>query len=146
MASPIRNDRSSDGEHPVRRQHFRLRRSVTSSQLVLTKYGYLYGEDSGVSSGVAADSLVNRGSLDLITDFHIGEDKIDLSAIDAKAGTLANDAFSFVASFSNVAGQLIKQASGLDTLILADTSGDGIAEFRILLAGNLTLTATDFIL
>ncbi|MEO5615251.1 MAG: calcium-binding protein [Cypionkella sp.] len=93
-----------------------------------------------------ASDIPNTGSLDLITDFHIGEDKIDLSAIDAKAGTLANDAFSFVVSFSNVAGQLIKQASGLDTLILADTTGDGVADFRILLAGNLALTATDFIL
>ncbi|OYU38124.1 MAG: hypothetical protein CFE33_17670 [Pseudorhodobacter sp. PARRP1] len=90
--------------------------------------------------------MPNAGSLDLITDFHIGEDKIDLSAIDAKAGTLANDAFSFVASFTSVAGQLIKQASGLDTLILGDINGDGVADFRILLAGNVAVTAADFIL
>lgn len=89
----------------------------------------------------------NNALADRITDFHIGEDKIDLSAIDAKSTTPANDAFSFITTaFTNVAGQLRLQTSGADTFVLGDVNGDGVADFRIILTGNLALTAADFIL
>jgi Ca2+-binding RTX toxin-like protein len=83
---------------------------------------------------------------DRITDFKIGEDRIDLSAVDAKSGTPANDAFALVGAFANVAGQLILQASGGDTFVLGDVTGDSVADFRFILSGALVLTAADFIL
>lgn len=92
------------------------------------------------------DSLNNALS-DSIIDFKIGEDRISLSAIDAKSGTVANDAFSFITTaFTNVAGQLRLQTSGANTHVLGDVNGDGVADFRVILTGNLALTATDFIL
>lgn len=89
----------------------------------------------------------NNALSDRISDFRIGEDEIDLSAIDARSTTPANDAFSFIAgAFTNVAGQLRLQVSGADTFVLGDVNGDGVADFRIILTGNLALTASDFIL
>ncbi|WP_426032207.1 calcium-binding protein [Cypionkella sp. TWP1-2-1b2] len=92
------------------------------------------------------DSTYNSLS-DRITDFHVGEDTIDLSAIDARSATAINDAFSFITTaFTSVAGQVRLQANGADTYILGDVNGDGVADFRIFLTGNLALTAADFIL
>ena len=62
-------------------------------------------------------------------------ERIDLSRIDAIAATLANDAFTFVASFSGTAGQLAVGAAEAPGQLLAagDTNGDMLADFRILL-------------
>ncbi len=81
---------------------------------------------------------------DIITDFQSRYDKIDLSGLDAIAGTYADDAFSFIGStaFSNVAGQL-RYANGI---IEGDVNGDGIADFSIQLQGNVNLNLADFIL
>jgi Ca2+-binding RTX toxin-like protein len=92
------------------------------------------------------DSL-NSSLSDRITDFHRGEDKIDLSGIDAKSATAANDAFSFITTaFTSVAGQLRLQTSGTDTFVFGDVNGDAVADFRIILTGNLALTSADFVL
>lgn len=94
----------------------------------------------------AADSAV--GSLrDLITDFGIGVDKIDLSGIDAVAGN-TDDQFDFVgnAGFSGAAGELRSFMSGSQTIVEGDTTGDGLADFQIAMTGALTVTETDFIL
>ena len=84
---------------------------------------------------------------DLITDFASGTDRIDLSAIDAVAGTAPNDAFSFIgtAAFSGAAGQLRYEVSAGQTHILADVDGDRIADFAIL-AYAPSLLAADFVL
>lgn len=93
-----------------------------------------------------SDSLNNDLS-DRITDFEIGDDHINLAVIDAKSATVANEAFSFISTaFTNVAGQVRLQTSGSDTFVLGDLTGDGVADFRIILTGNLALTAADFIL
>lgn len=110
--------------------------------------------DTGVSGGYddvfvfqkTTDSA-NSALSDRIADFHIGEDKIDLSAIDARSATAANDAHTFITTaFTNVAGQLRLQTSAGNTYVLGDVTGDGAADFRIILTGNLALTAADFIL
>lgn len=85
---------------------------------------------------------------DLIGDFVSGVDKIDLSALDAIQGTAANDAFTFIgtAAFSGHAGELRYDVqSGGQVLILADTDGNGAADF-MLSAHTPLLQATDFIL
>ena len=38
------------------------------------------------------------------------------------------------------------QTSGADTYVLGDLNGDSVADFRIILTGNLALTVADFIL
>ncbi len=88
------------------------------------------------------------GSLrDLISDFGIGVDKIDLSGIDAMTG-VSDDQFDFVgsANFSGAAGELRSVISGSQTIVEGDVSGDGLADFQIALTGALTVTETDFIL
>jgi len=84
---------------------------------------------------------------DRISDFVAGEDKIDLSGLDAIRGTGANDSFAFVgaAAFSGQAGQLRVEANANGTMILADLNGDRIADFS--LSVNVSsLVASDFIL
>lgn len=75
-------------------------------------------------------------------------DRIDVSEIDAIAGTTDNDAFTFIgtAGFS-AAGQLRYQASGAVTLIEGDVNGDGAADFRVQVnIANYSFTAFDFVL
>jgi hypothetical protein len=85
---------------------------------------------------------------DTIVDFAQGSDKIDLGAIDAIAGTAANDAFAFIGSgaFTHQAGQLRFETGGGRTSIFADLDGDGSADMQILLLAPVALTAGDFIL
>jgi Ca2+-binding RTX toxin-like protein len=84
---------------------------------------------------------------DVITDFTQGTDIIDLSSIDAKTGTTGNEAFKFIkGAFTNAAGQLHAVASGGNTLVEYDRTGDGLADGVIVLNGLFTLTAADFVL
>jgi len=88
--------------------------------------------------GVAADQ---------IDSFVRGQDKIDLSTIDANVGLTGNQAFSFVSSFSgsNATGQ-VKYVGGV---ISISTDANSAAEYEIQLVGTLpstALTAADFIL
>lgn len=66
---------------------------------------------------------------DLITDFHIGQDRIDLTGIDADTNTAGNQAFSVVDSFTGQAGQLMLVNGFFDgqdrSAILLDVNGDG---------------------
>lgn len=93
--------------------------------------------DSG--TGAAADR---------ITDFANTVDKIDLRGIDANSVTAGDQAFSFIgtAAFSGNAGELRYALDGTDTRLQGDYTGDGVADFEIVFAGNLTLFATDFYL
>ena len=87
---------------------------------------------------------------DTIADFSQGQDKIDLSTIDANTGNVGNDAFDFigVSGFTNVAGQLhetFNQANNT-TIISGDVDGNGSGDFQIVLNGHYLLTADDFVL
>ena len=85
---------------------------------------------------------------DRITDFVAGSDRIDLAAIDADAGTAADDGFAFVGAtgFSRHAGELRQFALHGNTVVEGDITGDGRADFQILLVGTHTLSAGDFVL
>lgn len=95
-----------------------------------------------------------RGTGDYI-DFEQGEDRIDLSTLDAD-GALAGDTFEFLAkagsAFTGKAGQLtdaIENPTGAAndrTIIEADMGGTRIADFLIEPKGLDTLTAADFVL
>ena len=95
-----------------------------------------------------ADSGVSAALRDRIKDFVQGEDVINLSAIDANAGTAADNAFSFIgsAAFSHTAGELRQFAAGANTVIAGDIDGNGAADFSILLVGSHTLQSSDFVL
>jgi Ca2+-binding RTX toxin-like protein len=91
---------------------------------------------------------------DHITDFHGAKgkgaqgDKIDLSAIDANANTLANEAFTWVNKFNGHAGQAYASYDGKagTTDVYLDTNGDKVADMVIHLDGHVNLTSADFIL
>ena len=93
-----------------------------------------------------SDSTAAAAGRDTILDFLPGTDRISLRGIDAHAGDAGDQAFVFLGlgptggigtlAYSHVAG---------NTLVQADVNGGG-ADFSILLAGVLTLSATDFLL
>lgn len=91
---------------------------------------------------------------DMIIDFRRGEDKIDLSTIDANTRVAGNNAFKFVGGgwFDKKGGDLRvwhhdEAGTANDyTCIAADVNGDAVADFRINLSGIVKLSAGDFIL
>ncbi len=99
------------------------------------------------------DTGVGAGNRDVLRTFTLGQDKIDLSAIDANADFFSPgvDPFTFIgnAAFGGNAGELnfFQQGSGSTaiTVVGGDLDGDGIADFEIQLTGLVNLTAGDFI-
>ena len=106
------------------------------------------GKDVFVYRNVS-DSAGN--ACDVIHGFHFGNDKIDLSLIDADATAAGNQAFAFIGSgaFSNKAGEL---RAGFDAgrnlwAIQGDVDGDGLADFQLYVAtGAGAPPVTDFVL
>ena len=84
---------------------------------------------------------------DVLGDFVSGTDRIDLSAIDAVAGTPADDAFAFIgaAAFTGQAGELRAETFGNQVHIYGDLDGDTRADLHIIASGTQIL-ATDFVL
>ncbi|WP_295401773.1 calcium-binding protein [uncultured Thiocystis sp.] len=81
---------------------------------------------------------------DIIADFTRGQDKIDLSTLDADTSTAINDAFTgFIISTANftAAGQL-KLSGGV---LYGNVDSDADAEFAIALTGITTLSLTDIV-
>jgi serralysin len=112
------------------------------------------GSDT-LTGGLGADrfdfNAINEssvGNADTIADFsHVQLDKIDLSTIDAKTGTVVDDAFMFIGNnvaFSNVAGQLMFDSA--TNSVYGDINGDSAADFQIILTGVTSLMVSDFVL
>lgn len=99
-------------------------------------FKFLAVSDTGI--GVARD---------VVQDFLVGADKIDLSAIDAVAGG-SDDPFQFIgtSAFDGTAGELRQFTAGTNTVVAGDINGDRINDFQIQLHGAHSLSATDFIL
>jgi serralysin len=103
--------------------------------------------DTFVYTGIA-DSAAGA-ERDLINDFEIAYDIIDLSAIDAKSSDAADDAFQFIGSsdFTGVAGEL---RFGDDTsgnwLLEGDVDGDGSADFQIEFLANAQMFTANLVL
>ena len=99
-----------------------------------------------------SDMGTNAGTRDIVTDFVKGQDKIDLSAIDANTKLSGDQAFTFLASdnqsFTHKAGELAWRidAAHNQTIIQGDANGDGVHDFEIQLTGQIHLGAGDFVL
>ena len=93
------------------------------------------------------DTAVARTNRDMVQDFSTAEgDKIDLSAMDAKAGVKGNQAFTLVDAFTGHKGELRIQFTSDGCVVFGDTNGDGSADFSIGFLGTSALTFTDFVL
>ncbi|MEY4980086.1 MAG: hypothetical protein RLZZ352_2356 [Pseudomonadota bacterium] len=68
---------------------------------------------------------------DVITDFTVGQDKLDLSTIDTNTVLAGDQAFAFVTSFTTTAGQ-VRYSGGI---VYLNTDADVDAEFEIALTG-----------
>ena len=103
---------------------------------------------------LATETGKKAATRDVITDFTHGQDKIDLSGIDAIQGTAKNDKFKFISTsdFHHVKGELhyfkidVKGTANDKSIIEGDVNGDGKADFQIELSHLVTLTKGDFIL
>lgn len=99
--------------------------------------------------GSITNSTVAAAGRDTLQFVRADGDKIVLTAIDADTdGTAGNQAFLFIgsAAFSGVDGQLRFAASGGNTIVYGDVNGDTVADFSILISGNISLLASDFLL
>lgn len=112
------------------------------------------GNDRFVFRSVS-ESATGTSTADVITDFLRGQDRIDLSTIDAFAGTSRNDAFVWRgtgAFTSSTQGEVRYQqfnnagTSNDYTMIWIDNDRDTGVEMAIRLTGLHNLNAADFIL
>jgi Ca2+-binding RTX toxin-like protein len=119
------------------------------------------GGDVGVDTltgGAGADTFLFYGgwsgktasTRDVITDFAVGSDHLDLSGFDADTSKSGMQHFRFQstegASFTGVAGQLHYVYKAGTTIVEGDLNGDRKADFQIELDGIKHLTAHDFLL
>jgi Ca2+-binding RTX toxin-like protein len=93
--------------------------------------------------------LIN--TVDQITDFTQGADKIDLSIVDANDALDGDQAFAFLADPGSYVGDwsglvwATTDSRGITT-VYASTDGDADAEMQIYMTHAYTFTASDFIL
>jgi Ca2+-binding RTX toxin-like protein len=96
-------------------------------------------------SGLDVFKFAELGGEDEITDFRKGQDKIDLSGIDANSGTAGDDAFVWIGrnAFTGTAGELRSYREGRDYFVAGDVDGDGVADFVI--QTNTQIVVTDLL-
>lgn len=101
--------------------------------------------DSFVFDRTVSATLANA---DTIVDFTHGADTIDLSAIDANAGAIGDDAFTFLGTgaFTGHAGELRYDIVDGATILTGDVDGDKIADGFIVLIGEMPIVASDLFL
>ena len=106
-------------------------------------------------SAVEGGPLVDAGASlrDVITDFTVGTDRINVSVIDANENVAGDQAFTFrgTGNFAGTGSIVYRQFDNAGTandrtLVYFDTTGDGRSDMLIALNGLKTLTASDFIL
>lgn len=112
--------------------------------------GSLFGFESTKFKFLATSDSAVGANRDIITDFKLGIDKIDLSAIDAEIGG-ADNAFNFIgtSAFSLPAAvRYYVDNINNNTIVQLDRYADGdfSADMEIQINGIHTLAATDFVL
>lgn len=104
------------------------------------------------------DSGTSNASRDVITDFTQGQDRIDLSLIDARTsggGSAGNQSFTFLGEWNGSGTEFNNQAQlkyhfvkvgGVDhTYVEGNVNSGSGADIQIDLVGHVVLTASDFI-
>lgn len=89
------------------------------------------------------------GTIDVVSDFVRGSDRIGLEFFDARPATLDDDALAFVFQGQFVGGgqgSVRYEFVGASTQVMVDTNGDAVSDLSILLAGNTFLGTADFVL
>jgi serralysin len=113
------------------------------------------GGNDRIDGGAGADRFdfdlstdSTKGVRDSILDFMRGQDKIDLSTIDASTRAVGNQAFAFIgaSAFYRKAGELhtVKTSGGL--YIEGDVNGDARADFQIYVKAIALMSAAEFVL
>jgi Ca2+-binding RTX toxin-like protein len=95
------------------------------------------------------DRLAPSAGYDRVNDFdHAAGEKLVFSQIDANTAASGNQAFRFIkdVGFSKTPGELRYYHAGGNTVVVADTNGDGASDFKVFLPGERTMYASDFIL
>jgi Ca2+-binding RTX toxin-like protein len=91
------------------------------------------------------ESGTTAGTQDEIFYFTKGQDKIDLSKLDANLGLKGNQAFKVVKGFTKAFGEIKLVKSGADTIVQVDGDKDKAVDMTIYVY-NAHLTKGDFIL
>ena len=107
----------------------------------------LTGNGGGDIFRWAAASDSAPGEADIVVDFLSGNDRIDLSPIDADSRTAGDDSFHWIgsAAFSGAAGEVRGEVIGANLHIFADANADMVADFEIVLANQTAIAPSDFI-
>lgn len=94
------------------------------------------------------ESGVKKGTLDIITDFERGKDKVYLLDMDANTKAKGDQNFKFIGTdeFNKKAGELRYEVKNGDSRIEGDVNGDGKADFAIQVNDIQKFIASDFIL
>jgi Ca2+-binding RTX toxin-like protein len=99
---------------------------------------------------VLSEMGTTSATWDVISDFVRGQDKIDLSTLDANTVTTANDVFDSLTVGSVFSGRFASAGDlyfdKVAKLLYGSTDADAAAEFVIQLTGVSTLSTSDFIL
>jgi Ca2+-binding RTX toxin-like protein len=106
--------------------------------------------------GAGADTFVIRQEsihtsgaieVDTVNDLVAAQsDKLNLSAIDADSNTVGDQAFTLVGGFTHHAAEMtLSFAAGVTTLSL-DVNGDGVADYRMKISGDVHLDSGGWIL
>lgn len=111
------------------------------------------GQSGYVSNG-GLNPLSGSGLRDVITDFDVARDRIDLSEIDANSRVAGNQAFHLITGegFGGAAGSLLVRRFDMAgttndrTIVYADVNGDRLADMQIELLGLHNLGAGHFLL
>jgi Ca2+-binding RTX toxin-like protein len=107
------------------------------------------------TGGTGADRFIvstlsesTQAASDRVTDFDPTLDLIDVSAIDANTALSGNQAFAWAAAFTGVRGQAVLSydAGSNTTSFLLDQNGDAVADFRMLITGEVDRFDGGFIL
>ena len=105
---------------------------------------FVFASTADIGNGTVA------GSRELVTDFVVGVDRFDFSAIDANTGAGGNQAFTLLTENASIsaAAQLrwYFDAANNETIIEGNVNANLTPDFKIALAGQIALTGGDFIL
>lgn len=92
------------------------------------------------------DNAANANG-DVVVDFQVGIDRIDLTTFDADTTRSGTQKFTWIdtAAFTKQVGQMREYVDGGQHFVAGDTNGDGVADFTITVGGTNNLGSGDFL-